>query len=49
MAGRVPGIHDFTDPANDVDGRHMGGHDDVRQPGQYASRIRPVLNRTGVD
>jgi len=28
MAARVAAIHDFTDRAKDVDGRHTGGHDD---------------------
>jgi hypothetical protein len=28
MAGCGPAIHDFTDRAKDVDGRHEGGHDD---------------------
>jgi len=48
MAGLVPAIHDFTDRAKDVDGRHTGGHDEMRQPASIASSIQPVLNRTGV-
>jgi len=39
MAGRVPAIHDFTGRAKDVDGRHEGGHDEMRQPGGIASSI----------
>ena len=48
MAGPDPAIHDFTDRAKDVDGRHTGGHDEMRQPANIASKIRPVLNRTEV-
>jgi hypothetical protein len=32
MAGLGPAIHDFTGRAKDVDGRHTGGHDEMRQP-----------------
>jgi hypothetical protein len=31
MAGLGPAIHDFADRAIDVDGRHKGGHDEMRQ------------------
>jgi len=48
MAGPGPAIRDFTDRAKDVDGRHEGGHDEMRQPDSIASSIRPVLNRTEV-
>jgi hypothetical protein len=46
MAGRGPAIHDFTDRAKDVDGRHKGGRDEVPQAASIASSIRPVLDRT---
>jgi hypothetical protein len=46
MAERGPAIHAFTDRAKDVDGRHMGGHDEMRRPASIASSIRPVFNRT---
>ena len=45
MAGLGPAIHDYTDRAKDVDGRHRSGHDEMRQPAVSASSIRPVLNR----
>ena len=35
MAGLGPAIHDFTDRAKDVDGRHEGGHDETTV-GQYS-------------
>jgi hypothetical protein len=31
-----------------VDGRHKGGHDELRQPSSITSTIRPVLNQTAV-
>jgi hypothetical protein len=45
MAVLVATIHDFTDRAKDVDGRHEGGHDEIRQPVRIASNIRQMLNR----
>jgi hypothetical protein len=48
MAGPGPAIHDFTDRAKDVDGRHKGGHDEMRQPASIALNIRLVFNRTTV-
>jgi hypothetical protein len=36
MAALVAAIHDFTDRAKAVDGRHKGGHDEMRQAGQCA-------------
>jgi len=33
--GLGPAIHDFTDRAKDVDGRHEGGHDETTV-GQYS-------------
>jgi hypothetical protein len=30
--GRGPAIHDFIERAKVVDGRHTGGHDEIRQP-----------------
>jgi len=48
MAGLGPAVHDVTDRAKDVDGRHKGGHDEMRQAASIALSIRPVLNRTEV-
>jgi hypothetical protein len=45
MAGRGPAIHDFTDSAKDMDGRHKGGHDEIRHPARIGASIRPVLNQ----
>jgi len=36
MAGLGPAIHVFTGGAKDVDGRHKGGHDGMRQPASVA-------------
>jgi len=43
MAGLGPTIHVLTGGAKDVDGRHTGGHDEVRQPASVASSVPPVL------
>jgi len=48
MAGLGPAIHDFTDRTKDVDGRHKGGHDEMRRPVSIASSIRPVFDQTEV-
>jgi hypothetical protein len=48
MAGFGQAIHDFADHAEDVDRRHEGGHDGMRQQASIASEIRPALNRTAV-
>jgi hypothetical protein len=36
--GLGPAIHDLTDRAKDVDGRHEGGHDEIRQPASIRAR-----------
>jgi hypothetical protein len=48
MAGLGPAIHVLAGRAKDVDGRHEGGHDEMRQPPSIAASLRPVLDRTEV-
>jgi hypothetical protein len=48
MAGCGPAIHDFTVRAKDVDGRHMGGRDEMPWPASIATSIRQVLNQVAV-
>jgi hypothetical protein len=45
MAGLVPAIHVFTGCTKDVDGRHKGGHDDVKWPTSHAASMS--RNSTG--
>jgi hypothetical protein len=49
MAGLVPAIHIFPRRANDVDGRHEGGHDDERSRAIIASGPAPRINRTAAE
>jgi hypothetical protein len=44
MAGPVPATHVFTRGPKDVDGRHKGGHDDIKWP----TSIPWKFHRTGV-
>ena len=36
--GLGPAIHDFTDRAQNVDGRHKGGHDEMRRSNPLGHR-----------
>src|SRR5271167_590873 len=45
MAGLVPAIHVFTGGTKDVDGRHTGGHDEVKSPSSTVPGVQP--ERTG--
>src|SRR5271155_608116 len=44
MAGRVLAIHVSTDRAKDMDGRHTGGHDGVREPFPVMAGYGPAIH-----
>jgi hypothetical protein len=45
MADPVPAIHVFTRGTKDMDGRHTGGHDDMKWPTSNAASIPWAFHR----
>jgi len=41
MPGLGPGIHDFSSPAEDVDGRNKSGHDGCAHGAGWPGQVRP--------